>query len=201
MYNKTKKNSVSLKSLYSETDILMFYINSSNKFFPGEGHGEIIKESHKPNYNELSKIDNWRQKLSNQWISPFKLNGLNWQSVEHYYQGSKFKINSHAYYLQFSLDSGSELSKDPILAHSAGSISGYNKKIKLRDSSIKIDPDFFNERSQLELFRAQYCKFKQNKEMRNILLKTNNAKLLQYRVKKSPVFLKSLIYIRYLLNK
>ena len=197
----TKKNNINFHSLYTDSDVLMFYIKSSDRFSPGKGHGEIIKDSHKMMYEELSKINNWRQKLSDQWISPFKLNGLKWQSVEHYYQGSKFKNNNHAFYLQFSLDSGSELSKDPILAHSAGSISGYNIKTKLRDSSIKIDPDFFNGRSEIELFKAQYCKFKQNKELRTILFKTNKAKLLKYRVKKSPLFLKTLVYIRHLLQK
>jgi hypothetical protein len=111
-------------TMYIADDVFMFYINSSNKFFPGFGKGEKVKQSHIKNYLELSKIEDWRQKLSNQWKAPFKLNGLRWLSVEHYYQGSKFKNNNHAYYLQFSLDSGSDLSKDPIVAHGAGSKNG-----------------------------------------------------------------------------
>ena len=73
----TKKNNINFHSLYTDSDVLMFYIKSSDRFSPGKGHGEIIKDSHKMMYEELSKIDNWRQKLSDQWISPFKLNGLN----------------------------------------------------------------------------------------------------------------------------
>ena len=121
--------------------------------------------------------------------------------MEHYYQGSKFKINNHAFYLQFSLNSGSDLSKDPIMAHSAGGITGRVNNKKFRNVDIKIDDDFI-ERGEKELFRAQYSKFKQNKDLKNILLKTGNAKLMLYRLKGKPSLLyKGLIYIRYLLKK
>ena len=189
-------------TMYTEDDVFMFYINSSNKFFPGFGKGEKIKQTHIKNYLELSKIEDWRQKLSNQWKSPFKLNGLRWLSVEHYYQGSKFKNNNHAYYLQFSLDSGSDLSKDPIIAHGAGSKNGRVNGKPFRNTAIKVDDDFFNGRSEEEMFKAQFCKFKQNKEMRNVLLKTGMAQLFHYRIKKkTPIFFKGLVYVRYLLSK
>jgi predicted NAD-dependent protein-ADP-ribosyltransferase YbiA (DUF1768 family) len=203
MHNKTiKKREPPFNSMYSETDVLMFYINSSNKFYPGEGKGENIKDSHKPLYEPLSKIDNWRQKLSNQWISEFKLDGLKWLSVEHYYQASKFKNNNYSYYLQFSLDSGSALSKDPIMAHGAGSTTGRINGKLFRNKEVKIDPDFFNGRSEKEMFNAQYSKFKYHKDLQKVLLYTNNAKLMHYRIKKkNPIFFKGLVYIRYLLQK
>ena len=125
---------------------------------------------------------------------------MRWLTVEHYYQASKFK-NNRAFYLQFSLNSGSELSKDPSMAHSAGTINGRVNNKKFRNPDIKIDDDFV-ERGEKELFRAQYCKFKQNKDLRNILLKTGNAKLMLYRLKGKPSLLyKGLIYIRHLLRK
>ena len=52
-----------------------------------------MKEGDLDKYNALRKIKDWRKKLSNFWISPFNLEGKRWQSVEHYYQGSKFKSN------------------------------------------------------------------------------------------------------------
>jgi hypothetical protein len=83
------------------------------------------------------------------------------------------------------------------MAHSAG---GVNNK-KFRNPDIQIDNDFV-ERGEKELFRAQYCKFKQHKDLKHILLKTGNAKLLLYRLKGKPSLLyKGLIYIRYLLRK
>lgn len=191
---------IPFNKMYSD-DVLMFYINSSNKFYPGFGKGEKIKQTHIKEYLELSKIEDWRQKLSNQWKSEFKLNGLRWLSVEHYYQASKFKKNNYAYYLQFSLDSGSDLSKDPIIAHGAGSKNGRVNGQLFRNKDIKVDDNFFNGRSEEEMFKAQYSKFKQNKDMRDVLLKTGMAQLFHYRIKKkTPVLFKGLIYIRYLLR-
>ena len=196
--NITRKREPSLETMYTNDDVFVFYPKSSNKFLPGFGNGEKIKMTH--TYPELANIDDWRKKLSNYWHSEFKLDGLRWLTVEHYYQASKFK-NNRAFYLQFSLNSGSELSKDPTMAHSAGSISGRVNNKKFRNPDIKIDDDFV-ERGEKELFRAQYCKFKQNKDLRNILLKTGNAKLMLYRLKGKPSLLyKGLIYIRHLLRK
>lgn len=196
--NITRKREPSLETMYTNDDVFVFYPKSSNKFLPGFGNGEKIKMTH--TYDDLANIENWRKKLSNYWEAEFKLDGLRWLTVEHYYQASKFK-NNRAFYLQFSLNSGSELSKDPTMAHSAGSISGRVNNKKFRNPDIKIDDDFV-ERGEKELFRAQYCKFKQNKDLRNILLKTGNAKLMLYRLKGKPSLLyKGLIYIRHLLRK
>jgi len=196
--SQTKKKKA-LDSLYTNDDVFVFYQMSSNKFPPGYGIGEKIKMTHK--YDELANIEDWRKKLANYWKAEFKLDGLKWLTVEHYYQGSKFKKNNHAFYLQFSLNSGSDLSKDPIMAHSAGGITGRVNNKKFRNVDIKIDDDF-NERGEKELFRAQYSKFKQNKDLKNILLKTGNAKLMLYRLKGKPSLLyKGLIYIRHLLKK
>ena len=195
--SETKKKRP-LDSLYTNDDVFVFYPKSSNKFPPGYGIGEKNKTMH--NYDDLANIEEWRKKLSNYWQAEFKLDGLKWLSVEHYYQGSKFKKNNHAFYLQFSLNSGSDLSKDPIMAHSAGGITGRINNKKFRNPDIKIDDDFV-ERGEKELFRAQYSKFKQNKDLKNILLKTGNAKLMLYRLKGKPSLLyKGLIYIRHLLK-
>ena len=66
------------------------------------------------------------------------LHGKRWASVEHY-QGSKFK-ETPEFYDQFSLDSGSKLSKDPVLAKAAG---GKFQGKCVRPKEIVIDSDFF----------------------------------------------------------
>src|ERR1019366_5889000 len=106
------------------------------------------------------------------------LDGLRWNSVEHYYQGSKFKKNNPQFYKSFSIDSGSEISQDPALAKSAGGKSGVTKGRRLRPEAVLIDPDFFTGREHTEMFNAMYAKFSQNENLKNILLATNNATLI-----------------------
>ena len=76
----------------------------------------------------------------------FKTFGLIWASFEHYYQGNKFKKQNPNFYFQFSLNSDSELSKNPTLARSIGSIKG-----KLRNKNIMIDINFFNKNNANEV--------------------------------------------------
>jgi hypothetical protein len=109
---------------------------------------------------------------------------MTWSSVEHYYQASKFKINNPGLYRSFALESGTELSKDPAMAKSAG---GKNK----------LDPDFFTSgRSLVEMRRAQKEKFTQHNNLRNILLATKNAKLVHYVRGSNPIVFIDLMVIR-----
>ena len=88
------------------------------------------------------------------------------------------------------------------MAHGAGSKNGRVNGKSFRNKDIKIDDDFFTGRAEEEMFKAQLCKFKQNKDMRDVLLKTGRAKLIHYRIKKkTPIFFKTLVYVRYLLSK
>jgi predicted NAD-dependent protein-ADP-ribosyltransferase YbiA (DUF1768 family) len=175
--------------LYSPDIVFQFYAKSNPNALPGAGPGEKIPEQDKIHFQKLATFDNWRRKLSNFWCEPFLLDNHTWQSVEHYYQGSKFKNNNREFYLKFSLDSRSELSVDPMLAKAAGSKSGKWKnasgtgqdKSILRPSKITIDPDFFHHgRSEREMENAIYAKFSQNKGLADLLLATRNAKLVQY---------------------
>ena len=117
----------------------MFYSKSTDSK-PGKGAGEHLAPEDPDKFEELSKIKDWRKKLSNFWIAPFRLDGKRWASVEHYYQGSKFK-GTPEFYNQFSLDSGSELSKDPLLAKAGGKTGKFQGK-RVRPKEIVIDSDF-----------------------------------------------------------
>jgi len=126
----------------------------------------------------------------------FTNDGHKWLSVEHYYQGSKFKRNNPEFYLTFSLDSNSELSKNPVMAKGAGGKSGKSQGILIRPKHIMIDEDFFEGRGKEEMERAMYAKFSQNEDLKKVLLDTKMAKLTHYSRGKPPVVFYDLMRVR-----
>ena len=170
--------------LYDKDIVFMYYSNSSAQPTPGKGSGEKIKDVNIMDFNKLSKLKNWRKKLDDAWISPFTLDGHRWNSVEHYYLGSQFKKGFPDFYLKFSLDSDSEISKDIGLARIAGGKTGKNKDNVLREKKIVIDPDFYevgvNPRHREERFNALEAKFGQNLDLQQILKETKRAKLTHF---------------------
>lgn len=161
---------------YDEDTVFVFYSKSTDAA-PGKGANEKIPDEKREMYADLDKIPDWRKKLSNFWVQPFYKQGFVWASVEHYYQASKFKMDHNDFYKQFSLDKGTALSKDPLLAKVTG---GKDLKHKYRPREITIDGDFFPKRAQQEMFRAQHAKFTQNADLKQLLRATKNAKLMHY---------------------
>uniref|UniRef100_A0A6C0IJM3 NADAR domain-containing protein n=1 Tax=viral metagenome TaxID=1070528 RepID=A0A6C0IJM3_9ZZZZ len=182
--------------LYDNTTVFQFYNKSVDKP-PGKGAGEIMPAGEAPEYKELKQIPDWRRKLDNLWLSPFTLDGHKWNSVEHYYQGSKFKRTNPDFYLKFSADSGSALSKDPAEAEGAGGKSGKYGKEHVRPKTIKVDDDFFTKgRNVTEMEAAQYAKFSQNPEMKTILVTTKKSKLQHFSRGAPPVIFIELMKVR-----
>jgi len=202
-YAKYKRESIAKMknaSALPEQTRFMFYLKSTDAK-PGKGAGEHLAPEDTGKYEELSRIKDWRKKLSNFWIAPFTLNGKRWASVEHYYQGSKFK-GTPEYYNQFSLDSGSELSKNPLLAKAAGGKTGKFQGKLIRPNKIVIDRDFFEgipgelyRRSDMEMNIAQDSKFLQNEDLKELLKLTKNAQLIHYQ-RGTPVVFYNLMKLR-----
>ena len=168
--------------LYDDDIVFSFNINSASKkpSMPGKGTGgETIPSDKISMFGELHGINKWRNKLSNLWEQDFILDDHKWQSVEHYYQGSKFKDKNPDFYFSFSLDSKSELSKDPDMAKNAGSNNGKHKGKLLRPHTIQPDPDFETRMSR-EMYKAQYAKFSQTPDLKTLLLATKSAKLTHW---------------------
>ena len=185
---------------YNPEIVFQFYSKSSDKPYPGKGAGEKMPEKDIKKFVELNDIKGWRKMLSNFFISPFEVDGRQWNSVEHYYQASKFKKTNPEFYLSFSLDTPSNLSKEPRLAKAAGGMSGKTKidgkVIKLRPTGIEADLDFFGKRKHEEMMRAQTAKFSQNSGLKDMLLKTRDAKLRHHVRGRPPVVFTELMTVR-----
>jgi hypothetical protein len=178
------------RDLFDKNIVFMFHNGSDNKPRPGKGSGEHIANAHLLDFNSLSKIADWRKKLDDTWITRFEIDGHYWASVEHYYLASQFKKGFPDFFLQFSLDSNSDISKDLKLAEIAASKSGKLKDQVLRKPNIKADPDFFEikgePRNITERKTALYAKFSQNLDLKDILLKTAPAKLVHFIRRREP---------------
>jgi predicted NAD-dependent protein-ADP-ribosyltransferase YbiA (DUF1768 family) len=195
-------NEIKMMGLYDDNIVFQFYSKSVDKY-PGKGSGEKIEKEAIERYKELNEIDNWRKKLSNFYVEiqngkivPLLIDNHKWASVEHYYQASKFKENNPEFYLSFSLDSGTELSKDPAMAKSAGGKTGKYKKELIRPKQVIIDGSFFKGRHKEEMDKAQKAKFTQIEELKELLIKTNNAKLTHYSRGSPPITFDYLMVLR-----
>ena len=190
-----------LRGLYDDNIVFSFYAKSADKPLPGKGNGEQIPKELVKEFSGLAAIPQWRKKLSNSWGQQFKIDNYSWASVDHYYNAAKFKNTDRDFYISFTLESGSELSKNPEMAKAAGSKSGKLNKELIRPKGVVVDKDLNPTLKNKELYKAQYAKFSQNEDLRHLLLLTKNAKLVLSKETTAPEVFDSLMIIRDKLQK
>jgi len=178
---------LSKKPKFDETTVFQFYSKSADKPLPGKGAGETIEPRNIKKFADLAAMPGWRKVLSNFYMGPFKLDNRTWNSVEHYYHANKFKKGHPKFYQKFTVESGSDISKDPAFAKAAGGKTGkYKKKDWKRPKEITIDEDFFSSgRNQQVMEAGQRAKYSQNRVAKDVLRATKDAKL-QHHVRGQP---------------
>ena len=156
-----------------------FYENAQIDTAPGKGLRETILKTKIVDFMNLSKISEWRRKLSDKWVgAPMTIDNRKWATVTHYVLASRFKKGYPDFYLQFSLDNGeTELAKDAKLALKVVE----DKPKKYFPKGVKQDVDFELGREEEERLTALRAKFFQNEDLKQMLFLTNRAKLSMFR--------------------
>lgn len=147
-------------------DVLSFYSGSPNRS-PGLGPHEQISSVSR--YKELEQITNWRQKLSNFAVAPFKLDGKTWRTVEHYFQAQKLRLVDSELAETFTVDSGTALGTE-----GTGLNARNMRKAKILSKELLKVWDLQKDESMAKAWTA---KFSQNEEMKKVLLATGEAEL------------------------
>jgi len=130
------------------------------------------------------------------WLN-FDLDGFTWPSVTHYYEANKFKNTNKDFYLLFTKQSDSKISKDVNIAKAAASTTGKYKGDLLRSKDIKIDSEFEKGKNKKVLEDALYAKFDQHPDdFKIILLSTKKALLKHFKRGLEPEIANELMLVR-----
>lgn len=166
--------------LHDDLTELQIYEKAADKPWPGQGNGEKLGPEGLTAYTRLKSSKDWRRKLDKSWIQPFSVDGLKWNSVEHFVQGSKFKQNNPEFYKLFAVDSASEISKNVDVAKAAADKTGKLGDIQIRPASIKPDLTWNEARESEALEKATRAKFTQNPDLAELLKETKRSKISRF---------------------
>jgi len=196
-----------VRGLYDENVVFVFYNGSASNKAPGKGSQEKIDKGSEKEFAILAAIPDWRKKLDNTWSgSPFVLDGHRWATVDHYLAAARFKDKFPEFYLSFSLESGTPLSKDLELVKCALSSSGKCRGSKgeagelVRPKEVILDSKYSEKREKTDLANALLAKFEQHADLKSLLKETKNATLKHYKKSAEPEIQETLMLVREKLN-
>lgn len=159
-----------------QEDKLVFMYKSKD-VYPGKGVHEHI---HVPkDYEPLSKITQWRSQLSNLDMAPFIWSGkgilprpfaetTSWNSIEHAFQGAKFKFYKFDDAERFTLNS------DDMIGKGDGSFAQKHAKLHTIKDTSEWDKMYTDIMQSIAT-----AKYSQHKDKMRILSLTNDAQLFQ----------------------
>lgn len=177
-----------------ENDVVFMYHRRSPHKRPGEGSGEKLRAPREKGkktkrserdteFANLHKIEDWRQKLADTWTqAAFTIGSKKWSSVSHYLMALPFEEKYPDIFDEFSLNSGSELSRDVDKAKDSiekRKKSDVGKHYEVYKTLDQIPDDVLREKRK----EAQKAKF-MNAPLTTLLNETKQAKLTIYRPQK-----------------
>lgn len=157
---------------------LMFFSRSADAA-PGLGADETIHPDDIIAYAPLHNIPRWRQSLSNFGPCRFVQDGLTWNSAENYFHAQKYRRSHPDYFRKFAIESG-----DALATAAGAAVKKAGRAVVMGPEEITV---WNGGKSTVVNFVAQLAKFRQNADMRNILLATRNAVLKHRATFRSPL--------------
>ena len=148
--------------------VFVFYSKSADKP-PGKGNNEFLNTSEE--FHELSKIKDWRKKLSNFHVQVFQHCGYTFNTAEHAFHFRKFQLFDPKVAFEFTLESGSDLSKKD------GKAAQKNRKKLLLNEKQLVKWASMRNNVMAEILQD---KFSQCNELQNVLLSTKDAQLWHF---------------------
>jgi predicted NAD-dependent protein-ADP-ribosyltransferase YbiA (DUF1768 family) len=194
---------MSFGHLFNENTKFIFYKNSADNV-PGKNDkgGEKLDPEDKGKFGDLRKIKNWRKMLDDSWTHQdenqetkalFSLDSKKWTTVEHYVKAARYKSNPDIFHM-FSFDSTRELGKNIDMVQSVSKTGKYKKELII-PRNIKPDENWQENESE-NIKTAQEAKFSQNPYLKDMLLKTRNAKLIKHIHRSEPRIANELMQVR-----
>jgi hypothetical protein len=184
----TKQNVVDLigASHDYDTDTQFVFYEKSNHFPPGKGMNEKINPHSMIKYANLYGVWDWRMKLDDTWFCTtglFKLDNHKWGSVSHYVWGCQFKKEPDIY-LQFCLESRSDISQSVEKARNA--VLHFIQHGTLVVNHVTTSYNHALVPTTQDRVVALREKFRQNEDLKNMLLFTDKALLMHFERRSVP---------------